>query len=120
MDKLTLKGLSYHAKHGYYKEERVEGNDFEVDLIFYADLAEAGKLDDLNKTIDYQEAEELVRTIMEGPSVKLIETLCHSIGERLIENFDKVSKLEVKVRKLNPPLSTNTTYSEVHKTWQRQ
>ena len=120
MDKLKLKGLAYRAKHGYYEHERMDGNDFEVDIIFHAHLSDAGKTDDLNLTIDYQKAEELVSTVMKGPSVKLIETLCFRLGERLFDNFEEVSKLEVKVRKLNPPLSTNTKYSEVHKTWQRQ
>ena len=119
MDKLTLKGLSYHGKHGYYEEERIEGNDFEVDLIFYADFSEAGKSDELNETIDYQKAEERVRAVMEGPSVKLIETLAHRIGEELFREFEAVQKLEVKVRKLHPPLPANTEYSEVQMTWQR-
>lgn len=119
MEVLTLKGLAYHAKHGYYEEERIEGNDFEVDLIFHADLSEAGKSDDLNETIDYQKAEERVRAVMEGPAVKLIETLAHRIGEELFREFKTVKKLEVKVRKLNPPLPANTEYSEVHMTWQR-
>lgn len=119
MDKLTLKGLSYHAKHGYYEEERVEGNDFEVDLIFHTNLSEAGRSDDLDITVDYQKAEEHVRALMEGSSVKLIETLTHRIGEKLFHEFKDANKLEVKVRKLNPPLPTNTEYSEVHMTWQR-
>lgn len=119
MDKLKLKGLVYRAKHGYYEQERLEGNDFQVDLIFHADLSDAGKSDDLNRTVDYQKAEKLVSTIVDGPSVKLIETLCHRIGELLFENFESVHKLEVKVRKLDPPLSTKTQFSEVHMTWQR-
>lgn len=119
MEVLTLKGLTYRANHGYYEEERIEGNDFEVDLVFHADLSEAGRLDDLNETIDYQKAEEQVRTVMEGPSVKLIETLAHRIGEELFRNFETVQKLEVKVRKLHPPLPVDTEFSEVHMTWQR-
>lgn len=119
MDSLTLKGLSYRARHGYYEQERIEGNDFEVDLIFHADLSEAAESDDLGKTIDYQKAEEQVRAVMEGPSVKLIETLARHIGEELFREFEEVQKLEVKVRKLNPPLPTKTKYSEVRVTWQR-
>ncbi|MGK7370999.1 MAG: dihydroneopterin aldolase [Candidatus Halalkalibacterium sp. M3_1C_030] len=119
MDKLTLKGLRFRAKHGYYEEERREGNDFEVDLIFHADLSEAGRSDNLEKTIDYQKAENIVKGIMLGSSVKLIETLTVRIGDALFEAFEQVNKLEVNVRKLNPPLSTDTQYSEVHMTWRR-
>lgn len=119
MDTLTLKGLSFHAKHGYYNEERRHGNDFEVDLIFHASLRKAAENDDLKQTIDYQKAEAMVRDIMLGDSVKLIETLCQRIGEKLFEEFEEVEMLEVFVRKLNPPLETNTQHSEVSMSWQR-
>lgn len=119
MNRLTLKGLNFTAPHGYYEEERRDGNDFEVDLVFTADLREAGQTDDLGQTINYQKAEELVRSVMEGPSVKLIETLTLKIGESVFEAFPKLQKLEVAVRKLNPPLSTKCEYSEVRMTWQR-
>ena len=119
MDRLTLKGLRFRAGHGFYEEERREGNDFEVDLVFYADLSEAAKNDDLNLTIDYQKAEKLVKDIMKGPSLKLIETLTHRIGEQLFRSFQSLHKLEVSVRKLHPPLETETEYSEVQMAWQR-
>ncbi|NGP78105.1 dihydroneopterin aldolase [Balneolaceae bacterium YR4-1] len=119
MDKLTLKGLRFHAPHGYYEEERIEGNDFEVDLVFYADLSEAGRSDDLSQTIDYQKAETAVKNIMEGTSVKLIETLTLRIGEQVFETFPNLQKLEVSVRKMEPPIETKAEYSEVQMTWTR-
>jgi len=119
MDILTLKGLQYEAKHGYYEQERREGNSFEVDLVFYADLKKAGQTDDLNHTIDYQRAEKIVNDIMGGTSLKLIETLAWEIGEHLFDEFNEVEKLEVKVRKLVPPLSTKTKFSEVCMSWNR-
>lgn len=120
METLTLKGLHFHAPHGYYKEERNNGNDFEVDLIFSAHLREAGNADELAKTIDYQQAEHIVRSVMEGPSVKLIETLAKKIGDELFASFEQVHQLDVVVRKLNPPLQTKTEHSEICMTWQRQ
>lgn len=119
MDTLTLNGLSFTAKHGYYEEEREHGNDFEVDLTFHANLRNAAEFDDLEQTIDYQKAEALIKEIMQGDSVKLIETLCHHIGKVLFQEFEMVQKLNVSVRKLNPPLKTTTNYSEVSMSWQR-
>lgn len=119
MDTLTLKGLSFSAKHGYYEEERKHGNEFEVDLVFKANLRNAAHRDNLEQTIDYQKAEAIVKEIMLGDSVKLIETLCLSIGEALFDAFGNVSSLNVSVRKLNPPLETNTKFSEVSMSWQR-
>ncbi|MDR8392871.1 dihydroneopterin aldolase [Aliifodinibius sp. S!AR15-10] len=120
MDTLRLNGLQYHARHGFYEEERTNGNDFEIDLEFSLDLRGAGQTDDLDKTVNYEEVEAIVRSVMEGPSQKLIETLTYMIGEALFEQFPEVIHLEVSLRKLNPPLQTKTKFSEVIMTWQRQ
>lgn len=119
METLTLKGLQFRAYHGYYEEERRDGNDFEVDLVFRADLRNAGKTDNLSNTIDYQEVVKIVESVMDGRSVKLIETLAKNIGDHLFDAFPNVKKLVVSVRKLNPPLDVETSYSEISMTWQR-
>lgn len=119
MDTLTLSGLQYHARHGVYEKERTEGNDFEVDLVFQAYLRNAGLDDSLSETIDYEQAEKIVRRVMEGPSVHLIETLVAKIGGELFNRFKQVKNLEVRVRKLSPPLGTPSEYSQVASTWTR-
>ncbi len=118
MDKLTLKSMSFHALHGYFEEEKVTGNDFEVDLEFSLSLLEAALNDDLTKTIDYSKAREIVTKVMNGPSLHLIETLCYKIGEELFKAFSP-QNLQVKVRKLNPPMDGETLYSEVCMQWPR-
>lgn len=90
-----------------------------MDLTFGLDLKPAAASDDLAKAVDYQAAEQIVKSTMHGPSVKLIETLTHRIGEELFQSFQEVQYLEVRVRKLDPPLETSTAYSEVRMTWQR-
>ena len=119
METLTLKSLQFHAGHGYYEKERKEGNDFEVDLIFRGNLRKAGDSDKLSDTIDYQEVLETVTSVMEGPSVKLIETLAKQIGDRIFDRFDDAQELEIAVRKLHPPLDTETAYSEIRMQWPR-
>jgi len=119
MDVLTLAGLQYHAHHGYHAEERKEGNSFEVDLTFYADLEAAGASDELTHTIDYQQAEETVRGVMEGPSQKLIETLATKMGDRLFNQFKIAQKLTVCVRKITPPLETKAAHAQIVRTWKR-
>lgn len=119
MDKLVLKGLKYRGLHGYFKEERVTGNDFEVDLAFFFSLQKAGSSDDLSKTIDYSIAQEIVSNILTGESQHLIERLTYLIGEKLFEIFPDATKIEVSVRKMNPPLSIDSDYSEITMSWPR-
>lgn len=119
MGTITIKSLTYHAYHGYYDEERDEGNRFEVDLHFSLDIQKAGYSDELQRTIDYQEAEGIVRDVMEGGSVKLIETLAQRIGNELFDTFAQAQKLEVAVRKMHPPIETESEYAEVRMSWKR-
>ncbi len=119
MDKLVLKGLKFRALHGYFENERIEGNDFEVDVSFTTSLTEAGKTDELSNTIDYSKAREIIASVMESDSKKLIETLTFLIGQKLYSYFADVESIEVSVRKFNPPMPGETLYSEVTMLWPR-
>ena len=119
MDKLVLKGLKFRGLHGYFEEERVEGNEFEVDVTFTTSLEESAKMDDLSKTIDYSKAQEIVASVMKGESKKLIETLTFLIGQKMYSYFPDIDSLEVRVRKLNPPMPGKAEYSEVIMSWPR-
>ncbi len=119
MDKLVLKSLKFRGYHGFYEQERIDGNDFEVDLIFHLSLEEAGRADDLEKTIDYSIAQKIVAEVMEGESKKLIEYLVYQIGERLAKEVEKADAFDVIVRKLNPPMPGTCEYSEVTMSWPR-
>ena len=119
MDTLVLKGLQYHAPHGVYESEKIEGNDFEVDLCFELDLKQAASTDDLSQTIDYVRAQELVASIMLGDSLDLIETLAQRIGHLLFTEFEQVLILTVTVRKLQPPIGAPNAYAQCTMKWQR-
>lgn len=118
MDKLVLKGLKFHGRHGVYDQEKVIGNAFEVDLEFILSLQKAGETDDLAHTIDYAKAYSVVADILQNTSVNLIETLALRIGTQLYSEF-KIESLKVSVRKINPPMGGETDYSEVTMQWPR-
>lgn len=118
MDKLVLKGLRFHGLHGVYEEEKIIGNTFEVDLTFSLSLQEAAENDDLKHTIDYAKARTIVANIMENNSLNLIETLCLKIGSQLFKEL-QAQEIEVKVRKMNPPMDGETEFSEVTMQWPR-
>lgn len=118
MDILSLKGMRFHARHGYYDKEKETGNVFEVDLEFFINAGPAAENDDLELTIDYSKARAIVAEVMNGASLNLIETLCCRIGEKLFNSLNP-DKLNVFVRKLNPPMQEQTKYSEIFMQWPR-
>ncbi len=120
MDGITIKNLRFRGLHGYFPEERKNGNDFEVDVSLYLSLADAAKSDDLARTVDYNQVTDIVRGIMEGESVKLLETLLYAIGESLARNYPTADKIEVAVRKWNPPMTPSCDYTEVRGQWPKR
>lgn len=119
MDELRLKGLKFRGLHGVYEQERIVGNDFEVDLTFKVSLEKPSITDELDDTLDYQKIFEVVKTVLEGPSVKLIEHLARKIGDLLVLLVGESTHFQVTVRKLSPPVEGTIDYSEVTLSWPR-
>ncbi|MDG5768194.1 dihydroneopterin aldolase [Balneolales bacterium ANBcel1] len=120
MDCITIKNMTFRGLHGHFPEERRDGNDFEVDVTIWVPLQSASRDDELGQTIDYSHAAGLVREVMEGPSVRLIETLLYRIGEQLATTFPEAHEIEVAIRKLHPPMNPSCEYTEVRSRWPRQ
>lgn len=117
MNTLTIKGMKFRAFHGVHEHEKKEGNDFEVDVIIHSDLSKAGRTDQLSDAIDYTAVHKIISDIMHGESVDLIEHLCFKIGVEIDGFSPDQTKFEVAVRKLNPPLSSQTEYTEARMSW---
>lgn len=109
MDKISLNDLSFYGYHGALPEENVLGQLYLVSLIFELDTRPAGENDDLTKTVDYRDAIHVVREVVTGPSVKLIETLAHQIAEKLLEHVTLASAITVRVTKPSPPVPVHFT-----------
>lgn len=118
-DIIRLKSLRFHGKHGHAEIERVRGNQFEIDITAKGYFKKSIRNEELDKTFDYALAEKTAAKIISGPSKKLIETLCYSIGEEIFNIADTIHQLEVTVRKLSPPLDTPAAYAEITMTWNR-
>ncbi len=119
MDTITLKSLKISGNHGYYDDERENGNDFEVDVSASGEFKKSIEKDDLSQSFNYELAEQVVVEVIKGPSEKLIEKLCFEIGEKLFAKAENVNEMSVTVRKLNPPLKTPTAYAEITMQWKR-
>jgi 7,8-dihydroneopterin aldolase/epimerase/oxygenase len=119
LDTITIKSLKFYGKHGYYGREREEGNHFELDVTAKGHFKDSIKKDDLDKTFDYEQVQKIAAGVFSGQSEKLIETLCHKIGERIFEQMPHLKKLNVSLRKMNPPIATPADYAEITMTWKR-
>lgn len=103
-DTLTLSRLRFFARHGALPEEAARGQDFEVTVRLELPLAEAGRTDDLHRTVDYRAVARAVQDVMDGPPRQLVETLAEAIAAGLLQQFPPVQAVEVEVVKLRPPV----------------
>ena len=63
-DRICLRGLRVHGRHGVYEFEREQGQDFLVDVDLELDLVAAGASDDVADTLHYGElADRLVAIV---------------------------------------------------------
>lgn len=99
---IQLNNLIFHAYHGLYKEERIIGNDFEVNIEVTFD--EQKKITEINETVDYVLIHGIVKKIMDNPT-PLIETVVQEIVEK-IKLFDpKIVSVMVNIKKINPAIA---------------
>lgn len=97
-DKIILEGMVFYGFHGVNQAERELGQRFVVDLEITKDLSEAGRTDDLEKTVNYASVFKAAREVVEGPPVNLIETVAERLAGIVLERFPVVS-VRVRVRK---------------------
>lgn len=104
-DKLILSGMRFYGRHGVYPEENKLGQLFIVDLVMHLRLDEAGRRDDLERTVNYAEVGELVRRLVEGKPFRLIEALAEHIAQTVLDTYTGINALTVRVTKPNPPVA---------------
>ncbi|GFH26945.1 7,8-dihydroneopterin aldolase [Haematococcus lacustris] len=93
----------HHAMLPKHHSEQQVGQPFVVDVRMGLDLRAAGASDDLQHTVSYAEAFQLVKAVMEGPPVALLEHLAHTIASQLLTSFPAVQHVTVAVSKTHIP-----------------
>lgn len=97
--------MEFYGYHGLFPEENKLGQRFNVDVEMFLSLEEAGKTDNMEDSINYGQAFEIVKNVVEREPKKLIETVAQSIADQLLITFSKLQSCTVKVKKPNPPIN---------------
>ena len=100
---IELEDMEFHSFHGCFKEERIVGNKFLVQLAFEMDSKKAELSDNIIDTVNYQSVYTLVKEEMIKPS-HLLEHIARRILNRIKAEFPEILAAKVKVSKMNPPM----------------
>jgi dihydroneopterin aldolase len=100
---ITLTGLRARGHHGVYDFERVQGQEFLVDVALELDLDRAARTDDVADTVHYGQLADRLVEIVTGEPVNLIETLADRLADACLAD-PRVTAATVTVHKPQAPI----------------
>lgn len=99
---VSLIDLHFKALIGLYEQERIAGNDFRVNLSVWYDAARFEE-ENLDTGISYADLFTIVNEEMTKVTL-LLETVALRIEKRVLDNYPFITRGEISIVKLNPPI----------------
>ncbi len=96
--------MEFYGYHGVFQEETKLGQRFIIDLEVEADLQQAGTTDNLEYSINYGQLYFDVKEIVEGEPLKLIEAVAEAIAKKMLNSYNRIQSVMVRVIKPDPPI----------------
>ena len=99
---IHLNNVKFFAYHGLYEHEKINGNDFEVNLIVHY-FPQQSFITQIEDTVDYVQLFQLVSSRM-AIATPLLETLVMEMANLVLKQFEMVQHVFISVAKLKPPI----------------
>ena len=99
MDKIFIRDLTVMTIVGTRPDERLTPRPLKLNVTMQCPLAEAGKSDDLFKSVNYQEAAEFLLALGKNSSFLLIEAFAENAAALLLEKFELLESVTITVDK---------------------
>ena len=115
IDKITVTGITGFGYHGVLEHERLEGQNFSVDLEVVTDFSSAISSDDVRDTVNYAELAAIAHTAIVGEPFNLVENLANCIARDCLD-ISGVTSVTVTVHKPQAPIEVPFTNVSVSRT----
>ena len=79
-DKIHIRDLALRCIIGVYAKERDAAQEVVINITLWADLAPAGRSDDLADTVDYKAVKNAIVAMVETSRFQLIEALAEQVA----------------------------------------
>lgn len=110
---ITLKNCGFYARHGAFEQEATLGQRFFVDVVMHVAANEALENDDVESTVHYGIAYEIVEKVVTQNRRNLIEALARDIAVALCAWSPQIKRADITVRKPSVPIPGILDYAEV-------
>ena len=107
---LSLNGLKFNSKIGVYDFEKLNGNEFIINISLNIDNNNFD--DNIKKALDYESVYGIIELVM-NKSFNLIETAAYEISKKMYLEFDQISSSTIEIIKLKPKIKggiNNSTF----------
>ena len=100
--RILIRGLRCRGRQGPTAADQQQAHDYLVDVALSVDLADAVAKDDLAAALDIAEIASCVRDEVARRPRVLLERMTSEVARVLLERFDRVTEVRVKVEKPEP------------------
>lgn len=101
---IKLHSIKLFAHHGAYEEERLIGNNFEIDIAVDIKMPAGAHSDKLEETLDYVNLVKTVTLVSEEKQYCLLEAFANDICRKILQEQPTIDSMTLEVRKLHPPM----------------
>ena len=99
---IHLNNLVFFAFHGVYDEERILGNDYEVNVALDIDTVE--RITMIEETVNYQALYKIIQQRMNIATL-LLETVAQDLVDEIHRADKRIKNIIVTIQKKYPPLA---------------
>ncbi|MDP9319706.1 MAG: dihydroneopterin aldolase [Chloroflexota bacterium] len=100
--RIIIRGLRCRGRQGPAPADQQQAHDYLVDLALSVDIADAVIRDELAAALDIVEVASFVREEVARHPRALLERMTSDIARGLLQRFDRVTEVRVKVEKPEP------------------
>lgn len=97
-DLLILKNMQFWGTHGHFKEEKVLGQKFIVDVEVSVDMQKMCDTDDLDTGLSYVTVYQIVKKVITTEEHKLLQKIAQRIADEVIKAYP-IKQIKVVVKK---------------------
>lgn len=119
-DKIIVKGLKIYAYHGVNPEEKVDGQNFILDITSKVDLSKPCESDNVDDTVSYAKIIKETTKIFLSEKNDLLERAAKRVAEGLLERFEKIQEVNIVLKKPEAPIKADFEYVAVEITVERE
>lgn len=109
---ISLHKIALYAYHGCLEQEKIVGNNYEIDINVWIDVTNAVESDDVADTVNYATMYEIVKQEMMIPS-NLLEHVAGRIIKSIKREFPQIQMVEIRIAKMPPPISGKISAASV-------